>query len=109
MNKLKKNGKPRKEPRKRSTIHVNQETFDQLEWFSELKDQAKVNALADICEEIVQGKFDDKLVEKEEEFRSMAVFRDSLSKVKEYVKGYDISATEIIIQAINEKYKNGGQ
>lgn len=91
--------------RKRSTLHVSQRTYDQLEKQSKETGKFKLELLDEICTEILNGEHDSLMTPKSE-FRSMSIYQDSLSSVREYLKGYEEKVSDLLVKVIDEREKS---
>ncbi|WP_461199320.1 hypothetical protein [Enterococcus sp. N249-2] len=88
----------------RTTLHITNEEYIKLERMANKRSKTKLQIMTDLTNEIVSGKYD-KFLNQKESFRSTGIFQDDTKRLKEYLKdkNTDVTVTEILMIALKRK------
>ena len=83
-----------KEYRKRSTLHLTADCHAQLTKLAKNSGISNAKMLELICTDIIEGKYDNFITRSQ--YRSIAIYRDSIIQLKDYLKPSDMNVTDIL-------------
>ena len=88
----------------RTTLHITNEEYIKLERMANKRSKTKLQIMTDLTNEIVSGKYD-KLLNQKESIRSTGIFQEDTKRLKEYLKdkNTDVTVTEILMIALKRK------
>lgn len=94
----------KKKQKKRTTMHVSHETYENVKKQSKEADMAMQKYLKDICDEICDGLYDDIIPDKSaKEFKSMGIDQETSKKTINYLKDKNVTLLEAISLIVKEK------